>query len=157
MNTNATIAGKSLISSVVLAEDDADDREVFEQVLKDMDTQIKVDYVTDGIKLMDLLAHFLPDLLFLDLDMPRKNGLECLVEIRNQPITQHLPVIVFSSTTRPANIQTAYDMGAHLFLIKSALYGEYVASLKAIFHMDWSNPEAIKEKYCVQGRYTAFS
>jgi CheY-like chemotaxis protein len=157
MSTKPVASGKPVINFIVLAEDDEDDQIVFTQVIKDLNPQIKVDHVTDGIKLMNLLSNFLPDLLFLDLDMPRKNGLECLLQIKNDPGMKELPVIVFSSTSRPANVQTAYEVGAHLFLIKSSLYQEYLASLKTILEMDWSDPEAIREKYCYGGHYATFS
>src|SRR6476620_9213929 len=105
---------KLSIQSIVLADDDEDDRFVFKDVIHEVDEKVKVEIVSDGLQLMSLLKHFAPDLLFLDLEMPYKNGLECLVEIRANPLLEQLPVIVFSSTTRPANIQTAYEMGAHL-------------------------------------------
>jgi DNA-binding NarL/FixJ family response regulator len=89
--------------------------------------------------------------------MPYKNGLQGLVEIRSNEKLRDLPVVVFSSTTRPANIQTAYEMGAHLFLIKEASFSAYASSLKAILKLDWSSPSVIKEQYCINGRYAAFS
>jgi CheY-like chemotaxis protein len=89
--------------------------------------------------------------------MPYKNGLQCLIEMQNDPELEKIPVIVFSSTTKPSNIQTAYEMGAHLFFIKPPIYSDYLSSIKAIFKLNWSNPQAVKEQYCVNGRYTAFS
>ena len=146
-----------LIQNIILAEDDEDDKYIFADALKEIDEKIKVEYVTDGNKLMNLLQHFLPDILFLDLDMPHKNGLECLVEIRNNSRLKDLPVVVFSSTTRPDNIQTAYEMGAHLFLIKSSNFKDYKEALKTIMRLSWYKPDRIREQYCLNGRYTAFS
>lgn len=149
--------GKIGIRSIVLADDDSDDIEIFKDSLNEVQSDIQLESVSNGKQLMELISHFLPDLLFIDLDMPVKNGLECLVEIRSNPKMEELPVIVFSSTTRPANIQTAYEMGAHLFLIKSSSYEEYKSALKAILTMDWANPSIVREQYCINGRYTAFS
>jgi CheY-like chemotaxis protein len=148
---------KLAIQSIILADDDEDDRFVFKDVVHEVNEKVKVEIVTDGLQLMNLLKHFEPDLLFLDLDMPYKNGLECLVEIRANPLLQQLPVIVFSSTTRPANIQTAYEMGAHLFLIKETTFTEYTAAIKAILKLNWKEPNIIREQYCVNSRYVAFS
>lgn len=148
---------KTVIRNVILADDDADDLLIFEEMLRAIDPSVKLEVVTDGQELLHLLQNIYPDLLFLDLDMPVKNGLECLVEIRGNERLKNLPVVVFSSTTRPANIQTAYEMGAHLFLIKSPSYQEHLAAVKAILALDWSEPEEIKNQYCVNGRYTAFS
>lgn len=142
------------IDTIILADDDVDDVDVFKEAV---DNHIKLEVVKDGVELMALLKHILPDLLFLDLEMPNKNGLECLVEINKDEKLKNIPIVVFSSTTRQANIQTAYDMGGHLFLIKSYLYGELVTAIRAIIALDWSNPEKIKEQYCINNRYAAFS
>ena len=72
------------IRSIVLAEDDKDDHIFFSEALMQIDPSLKLTTVDDGNELMDLLKHYYPDILFLDLDMPYKNGLECLKEIRSQ-------------------------------------------------------------------------
>ena len=143
--------------SIVLAEDDADDRMIFEETIQQLDQGIRFQIVSDGDQLLNLLENFLSDILFLDLDMPRKNGLECLISIRSNERIKDLPIVMFSSTSRPSNIQTAYDMGAHLFLIKSSFFQEYTSALKAILKLDWNHPEKIKEQYCLNNRYAAFT
>ena len=156
MLTNKPLAVKT-ITSIVLAEDDIDDQNIFQIALEEIDSSIQTQFVSNGRELLNLLQNYKPDLLFLDLDMPYKNGLECLLEIRNNPVLEKIPVIVFSSTTKPSNIQTAYEMGAHLFFIKPPIYTDYLSSIKAIFKLNWDMPEAVREQYCVNGRYTAFN
>ena len=151
------IKSRLTIDNIVFCEDDEDDRIFFGEVMQEHYPSLKIQFLSNGIRLMELLKNFIPDLLFLDLEMPCKNGLECLVEIRDNPKLENLPVVIFSSTTRQANIQTAYDLGANLFLIKSPTYSEYASSLKAVLNLDWSKPNEIREQYCVNGRYTAFS
>ena len=85
------------------------------------------------------------------------HGLECLVAIRGNNALKELPVVVFSSTTRPANIQTAYEMGADLFFIKPSVFSDLSKAIATILNFDWSNPAVIKEQYSVNGRYTAFA
>jgi CheY-like chemotaxis protein len=145
------------IKSVVLADDDSDDSFLFNSVFEEMKPAPSLTVVRDGNELLELLTNFVPDLLFLDLEMPYKNGLECLVAIRNSDVLKTLPVVVFSSTTRPANIQTAYEMGADLFFIKPSIFSDLSKAIQAILSFDWSNPSAIKEQYSVNGRYTAFA
>jgi CheY-like chemotaxis protein len=145
------------ITSIILAEDDIDDQNIFQIALQEIDASIQTQFVSNGRELLNLLQNHKPDLLFLDLDMPYKNGLECLIEIRDNPAFKDIPVIVFSSTTKPSNIQTAYEMGAHLFFIKPSVYTDYLSSIKAIFKLNWNIPEAVREQYCVNGRYTAFN
>ena len=146
-----------LINSVILADDDIDDIDIFKEAISTIDGNIKLEIVKNGKELMSLLSHMLPDLLFIDLEMPQKNGLECLVEIRGNEKLKDIPTIVFSSTTRQSNIQTAYEMGGHLFLVKSPVYSELINAIKAVVLLDWSNPKAIKEQYCINNRYAAFS
>jgi CheY-like chemotaxis protein len=150
-------SGKLIISNIIFCEDDEDDRFLFSDVLHDFHSKLRVEFVSNGVKLMELLKNYVPDLLFLDLEMPFKNGLECLLEIRESASLQHLPVVVFSSTTRQSNIQTAYELGAHLFLVKSPTFSEYASSIRAVLELDWSSPNAVKEQYCINDRYAAFS
>jgi CheY-like chemotaxis protein len=146
-----------MIRSVVFAEDDEDDQLYFSEVFREIDPGIQIVFVRDGLQLSQLLRNFSPDLLFLDLEMPYKNGLQCLVELRMDPSFIKLPVVVFSSTMRPANIQTAYEMGAHLFLHKSSTYFEYSDCLKQVLKMDWSDPGKIREHYCTDTIYHSFN
>ncbi|MGZ3881037.1 MAG: response regulator, partial [Flavisolibacter sp.] len=85
------ISNKLSISNLIFCEDDDDDRFLFNDVLQEMNSKLKVDFVANGVRLMELLKHYVPDLLFLDLEMPFKNGLECLVEIRSNPKLKDLP------------------------------------------------------------------
>ena len=144
------------IRTIFIADDDTDDLLLFSDALARVHPAIKLENVRNGIELLSLLSHLKPDLLFLDLEMPGKNGLECLVEIRENPQYTHLPVVVFSSTSRPANIDTAYEMGADLFFVKPANYNELVNSIRSILELDWSAPSQIKEKYLVNGHYVPF-
>lgn len=146
-----------VITNIILAEDDIDDQNIFQIALQEIDSRIQTQFVSNGKELLNLLQFNKPDILFLDLDMPYKNGLQCLIEMQTDPELEKVPVIVFSSTTKPSNIQTAYEMGAHLFFIKPPIYSDYLSSIKAIFKLNWGDPQAVKEQYCVNGRYTAFS
>lgn len=156
MVSNNSLVRKT-IANIVLAEDDIDDQNIFQIALQEVDPSIQTRFVSNGRELLALLEHSQPDIVFLDLEMPYKNGLECLIEMRNNPVLEKIPVVVFSSTTRPSNIQTAYEMGAHLFFIKPPVYSDYLSSIKAIFRLNWTDPDAVREQYCVNGRYTAFS
>ena len=145
------------IHSIFIADDDSDDRLILSQALKEIDPSFRVEATQNGNELMSLLSHIRPDFLFLDLEMPYKNGLECLKEIRNHPLLADLPVVVFSSTSRPVNIDVAYEMGADLFFIKPSIFKTLVASIKSILSLDWQSRTRIKEAYFQDGKYTAFT
>jgi CheY-like chemotaxis protein len=145
------------IRHILYVEDDCDDQHIMQEVLAELRPNIKVDCTDDGNNLLELLAKQRPDLLFLDLVMPIRNGLDCLVEIRKRPEFQKLPVVVYSAAVNPRDIQVAYEMGANLFLIKSHSYRGLSASLTALLNLNWQDPEAIKNQYFVNDRYVAFA
>ncbi len=154
--TNVDPKNQQPISSIILADDDLDDHDFFKDALNDIAPSVNLSIVEDGDALLALLKHYVPDFIFLDLDMPSKNGLECLTEIKTNPDLQSIPIVIFSSTSRPANIDTAYEMGADLFFIKPSNYNDLVASIRAILSLDWSTPQSVKEQYFINGRYAAF-
>ncbi len=141
-----TNKGRQLnIQTIFIADDDTDDQLLFAQALSDVAPHIRLEITKDGKELLSLLQNFKPELLFLDLDMPSKNGLECLKEIRTNPALADMAVIVFSSTSRPANISVAYEMGANLFFMKPSSYKELVEALQTILSFNWGNPVAVQE------------
>ena len=97
-----------MIRNIVCAEDDEDDQLYFKEAFREIDKNICLVFVSNGIQLIQLLQNFLPDLIFLDLEMPYKNGLQCLIELRKTPSSSELPVVILSSTMKPANVKTAY-------------------------------------------------
>jgi CheY-like chemotaxis protein len=157
MSVDSTVKNESQIHSIIVADDDSDDRLFLEDVLREIAPSKSVTSVKDGQELLSLFTHFVPDLLLLDLEMPRKNGLECLKEIRSNPVTKDLPVIVFSSTNRNYNIDVAYEMGAHIFFSKPHSYDDLKLAMQTILSLDWSNPQAIAKTFCHDGNYLPFS
>ena len=156
MSVDSTVKYDNKIHSIIVADDDSDDRLFLEDVLREIAPSKTVSSVKDGQELLSLFTHFIPDLLFLDLEMPRKNGLECLKAIRNNPATQDLPVVVFSSTNRNYNIDVSYEMGAHVFFSKPSSYDDLKTAMQAILAFDWSNPQVIAEQFCNNGNYLPF-
>jgi CheY-like chemotaxis protein len=114
--------------NILLAEDDTDDCTFFDNALKEIPIATYLTIVHDGEKLMSYLSEnsdLLPDVLYLDLSMPRKNGFECLTEIKETPLLKDLVVVVFS-TSFPQNmiyeenmINLLLKIGAHDYIRKS--------------------------------------
>ncbi|MEP7171012.1 MAG: response regulator [Bacteroidota bacterium] len=97
--TGNTIAGKKI--SILLADDDADDRDLFKEAIEETKLNVNLDFAEDGKCLIDLLCNEkrLPDLIFLDLNMPYKTGMECLAEIRNNSTFKDIPVVIYSTSS----------------------------------------------------------
>ena len=92
---------KNAVINILLADDDKDDRLFFENALKEITIPTQLKTVNDGEELMDYLGknlEHLPDILFLDLSMPRKTGYECLTEIKENIKLKDIHVVVFSTS-----------------------------------------------------------
>ena len=123
MKENGTISqNKPTSLNILLADDDADDCYFFEKVLKALPMQTQLTTVNDGEKLMTYLfenSDKLPDVLFLDLNMPRKKGSECLSEIKRNDKLKHLPVIIYSTHMHEKDADLLYRKGAHYYIRKT--------------------------------------
>lgn len=106
---------------VLLGEDDPSDRFFFEKALKAITTPTELITAQDGEKLMDYLKNnpsHLPDVIFLDLNMPRKTGYECLSEIKVEEKLKYIPVVIYSTSLHEEIADILYQNGAHYYLKK---------------------------------------
>ena len=118
--------------NLLLADDDIDDCIFFEDALKELPISATLSTVNNGIQLMNYLmakSDDLPDVLFLDLNMPRKSGIECLTEIKLIDKLKDLPVIIFSTSFNTEVVDLFYQKGAHYYIRKP---GEYEKLRKII-------------------------
>lgn len=107
--------------NILLADDDTDDCIFFKNALQELSRPTQLTAVHDGEQLMNYLfenSENLPNVLFLDLNMPRKNGLECLSEIKHNKTLNDLPVIIFSTSYSPDTINMLFKIGAHVYIHK---------------------------------------
>ncbi|MDP5231626.1 MAG: response regulator [Cellulophaga sp.] len=107
--------------TIYLADDDEDDRQFFEDVIEDLSDEIALRIFDTGIDLLQYLRNSsvkMPDLIFLDLNMPIMDGEECLSEIRALKSSEELPVIIYSTAIDFYKAQRFRDAGANLYLKK---------------------------------------
>jgi len=111
---------------ILLAEDDADDRELFLEAIALVDPAIQVKTVENGEILISYLkeAVVFPDCIFLDLNMPRKNGKQCLVEIRRNKSTEKIPIVIYTTSPSNRDIDETYNQGASCFIRKPNSFEE---------------------------------
>ncbi len=97
------------------------------------DGQTAIDYLTTGRALNEEdLPKVRPELIFLDLNLPRVDGREVLRFIKSKPEFRQIPVIVFSSSERDEDITTAYELGANTYISKSAVFEEFSQAMEVI-------------------------
>jgi CheY-like chemotaxis protein len=125
-----------------IADDDADDRELFIEALRTIDAFCECITATDGeealSKLNDGLPQ-LPDFIFLDLNMPRMNGRECLTAIKKNARINQIPVIIYSTSAEKKDIEETIQSGAAYFLQKPNRFDDLSKALGNIISRDWSD------------------
>lgn len=123
------------IRTCLLVDDDEDDREIFCLALTQVDPSINCRIATDGLEALSILKEklFLPDYIFLDLNMPRMDGKECLREIRKQKHLADIPVIIFSTSSADREKEETRRLGASSFIVKPPLVSILAENLHNIF------------------------
>jgi CheY-like chemotaxis protein len=109
-----------LKTHILLADDDIEDCLLFSEALEEIRPYAQLTIVRNGEELMQLLntKRELPDFLFLDLNMPRKNGFDCLAEIKMSERLRQLPVIIFSTSFEAQVVDLLYSRGAQHYICK---------------------------------------
>lgn len=109
---------------IILADDDPDDCYLFREALQELDLQSTLDIVNDGDELLGYLRKTTstPDILFLDLNMPKRNGCVCLQEIRKNPQRKDLSIVMYSTSLDENLIQTLSANGANHFIRKPSAF-----------------------------------
>ncbi|WP_260850246.1 response regulator [Flavobacterium anhuiense] len=126
-----------------MADDDEDDRMLFADALQELDVPIELKQAPDGLRLLDMLYQAvleLPEIIFLDINMPGRSGFECLKEIKNaEGGLSGVKVVMLSTSSTPENIEFSYALGADLYAVKPSSFQSLKELLYHILTMDWDN------------------
>lgn len=122
---------------ILLADDDADDRLFFKEAMEEINPDTLVSFVNDGSQLMYFLNQpgiTLPDILFLDLNMPVKSGMDCLKEVRANRRFQDLVIVIYSTSGSEDDMQKAFAYGANIYIKKPNNFADLKASLSKVIN-----------------------
>lgn len=121
--------------SILLADDDPLDRELFIEGMNETGYDFKVTEVENGEELLSHLSETAdkPDLIILDLNMPVKDGRETLKDLKNSEEFRQIPVFILSTSNARFDVELACNTGANLFLVKPHGYKEIVEMLNSLF------------------------
>jgi CheY-like chemotaxis protein len=126
---------------VIFTDDDEDDLEFFRQALEKLETPTNLNTFRDCDKMMKFLERKKdtpsPDIIFLDINIPKKDGLTCLMELRSKPRFQKVPIIMFTTSLRPLDVQQSYIKGANLYIKKPSGFNELVTTMQKLFSKQW--------------------
>ena len=126
--------------NVLLADDDEDDRLFFREAFEEINIKTKVKTVNDGVELMNHLTkngNELPHILFLDLNMPRKNGMDCLTEIKQSDNLKDIPVVIYSTSASDEDIENTFVKGANVYIKKPSDFSTLKKILEEVITINW--------------------
>jgi len=126
--------------SILIAEDDADDRYLMKTALEETGISGEVEYVENGVELINYLESIgkekgdsvYPKFILLDLNMPKMDGREVLKKMKSHEEYRKIPVIVFSTTKNQMEVKRCYDLGANTYVVKPVSYEILVSTIKEI-------------------------
>jgi CheY-like chemotaxis protein len=122
--------------TLYLVDDDDDDRMLIREALEQVIDQLTIIEAVDGRSLLNLLSSRDPDLqpamILLDNNMPRMNGLETLAHIRSNPDTEHIPVLMLSTSSDQYYVKNAYNLGVNAYLKKPVLFDDYTYMAESV-------------------------
>ncbi|RZJ70381.1 response regulator [Flavobacterium sp.] len=135
MKTNQTI------TKIIFTDDDADDRDFFNEAFSELDLKGELRTFSDGKELMDHLkaSELVPDVVILDLNMPRKSGFECINEIRQDERFSKTSIAVYSTSSSDKDIEATFKSGANVYIKKPSDYSMLKKIIRAVLVTDWSN------------------
>jgi len=128
--------------SIFLADDDADDCMLFEDALREVSESVALTTANDGAELIHLMKTTVPpppDVIFLDLNMPKKNGFECLEYIRQTEQWKDIPIVVFSTTGQEEMVKKVYEQGANYFIRKPGSFPKLKQAIRQVLDIDWKS------------------
>ena len=126
--------------NICLADDDEDDRLFFTDAFDELKINTKVSTFKDGVELMDLLNNadsILPNVLFLDLNMPKKNGVECLLEIKKNANLNDIAIAIYSTSSSEEHIEETFVNGANIYIKKPNDFEKLKKILSEIVTINW--------------------
>lgn len=124
-----------------IVDDDIDDQELFIEAVSEVDNSIKCLSASNCEDALDKLKNGkmpLPDVIFLDLNMPRLNGKQCLAELKKAANLRHIPVIIYTTSSEKRDIEETSKLGAAHFLTKPNKFEELCKALTYVVSRDWS-------------------
>lgn len=126
-----------------MVDDDEDDRKMFQEALLTVDGAAEFIQAEDGLVALEMLSGhpaFVPDLIFLDLNMPRKDGKQFLAEVSRITSLRAIPVIVYSTSKNPRDIEEVKNLGAVQFITKPFFFDDICTAIAGALDEIWKTP-----------------
>jgi CheY-like chemotaxis protein len=122
---------------LLLVDDDEEEFELFLSAVKEIRKDMEVIHVDGCSDILNILASKNPQILFLDINMPTVDGIDCLKIIRARQEYAKLPVIMYSTSSNQLSIQQCFDHKANLYVVKSYSYQGLLQVLSKVLNINW--------------------
>lgn len=124
---------------IFIIDDDVEDQEIFMEAVKEVSPSIECFASTSGEQALEQLSTGMikPELIFLDLNMPKLNGKQILGEIKNIPVAKEIPVIMYSTSFAPRDLEEIQRVGAVHHLLKPSRFDDLVSALQELINKKW--------------------
>ncbi|MFH4964921.1 response regulator [Gaetbulibacter sp. M235] len=125
---------------IILADDDEDDILFFTDAFDELKINTKVNTFKDGVELMNYLNHvdaLMPNVLFLDLNMPKKSGIECLAEIKASHKMAGIAIAIYSTSASEEDIEKTFVLGANIYIKKPGDFKKLKKILSEVVSINW--------------------
>jgi CheY-like chemotaxis protein len=140
---------------ILVADDDMDDRFLLQSAFAENGDQEKLEFVENGVEVIEYLNEIeqngkegpYPEIILLDLNMPKKNGKEVLAELKQHPVFKKIPVIIYTTTKNEIEVKKCYELGANTYIVKPITFDalrEVVWSIRNY----WLSTASIPELNC---------
>ncbi len=126
-----------MVKILFLIDDDQDDREIFREAVATCDAKIEMMFAADGIEALNILksSTVLPDVIFLDYNMPRMNGLECLKKLKANSDTKNIPTILYTTSGDREQEKVVLLLGADYYMQKTVSFNGLCEELARLFDL----------------------
>lgn len=125
---------------ITLADDDEDDRLFFTDAFDELKINTVVNTVNDGVQLMDFLNNpesVLPNIIFLDLNMPIKSGIDCLKEIKQNDRFKDIAIAIYSTSSSDEDVENTFVLGANIYIKKPSDFNTLKKVLNEVVTLNW--------------------
>jgi CheY-like chemotaxis protein len=126
-----------MVKILFMVDDDQDDREIFKEAINHCHPNIQVIFAQDGVEALEVLSSpkEYPDVIFLDYNMPQMNGVECLIQLKADPKTKHIPTIMYTTAGDRELEKAILLLGADYYMKKTNSYQQLCDELDRLITM----------------------
>lgn len=134
---------------ILLVDDDIEEYEFMTSALQKLRVSADVFHVQQCEDVTAVIKKHNPDMVFIDINMPSINGIDCLKSVRSHASFESLPIIIYSTSNNSSDIQESFKHKANLYVVKPNTFNKLTASLERVLSMDWDVKRHSMDKFLI--------